>query len=336
MVRRAPATVGEPIAGGRYHPLVRPFRFLASTGDIVDGPTLAEHARHVESLGYSALVIPDHLLDQLAPLPALAVIAGATERLRIGTFVLNNDLRHPAVLAQDLATLDVLSRGRLEIGIGAGWNTSEYEAAGLAFEPVARRQARLEESVTVLKGLFGDGEFSFDGAFYQIHQADGQPKPIQRPHPPFLIGGGGRRTLALAGREADIVGLAPRIVWGPTLHVDPRSLTVEAAAEKLDWVREAAGERFATLEINAYPSQFPSAITDQARAMATERAAAITARAGVAITADELLASPHQYIGTVSALCEKLVELRERLGISSFMLGDADEMAPVVERLAGT
>ena len=136
---------------------MRPFRFLASTGDIVDGPTLAEHARHVESLGYSALVIPDHLLEQLAPLPALAVIAGATERLRIGTFVLNNDLRHPAVLAQDLATLDVLSRGRLEIGIGGGWNRSEYEAAGLAFEPVARRQARLEESVTVLKGLFGDG-----------------------------------------------------------------------------------------------------------------------------------------------------------------------------------
>ena len=160
-------------------------------------------------------------------------------------------------------------------------------------------------------------------------------KPVQRPRPPILIGGGGRRTLSLAGREADIVGLAPRTQPGSTL-VDPRSLTVEAAAEKLEWVREAAGDRYDRLEINAYPSQFPSLVTDRGWAEATDRAAAITARSGIAISADELLASPHQYIGTVGSLCDKLVELRQRLGISSYMLGDVDEMAPVVERLAGT
>ncbi len=286
-------------------------------------------------MGYAVMVIPDHLVIPLGPIATLATVAAATTHLRIGTFVLNNDLRHPMVLAQELATLDVLSEGRLEIAIGAGWNIAEYTAAGIPFDRSPIRSGRLEESVAVLKGLFGEGPFSFAGEHYTITEADGVPKPIQQPHPPFFIGGGGRRTLSLAGREADIVGLAPRIQPGTTL-VDPRSLTVDAAAEKLAWVREAAGERYDRLEINAYPSQFPSVITDHARAEATERAAAITARAGAPISADELLASPHQYIGTVDALCEKLVELRERLGISSFMLGDTDEMAPVVERLAGT
>ena len=319
----------------RYHRLMRPFRFLADVGEPASGAELRERARRAEAMGYAVMVIPDHLVIPLGPIATLATVAAATTSLRIGTFVLNNDLRHPMVLAQELATLDLLSGGRLEVAIGAGWNIAEYTAAGISFDRAPIRSARLEESVAVLKGLFADGPFSFAGQYYTISEADGVPKPIQRPHPPFFVGGGGRRTLSLAGREADIVGLAPRIQPGGG-RVDPRSLTVEAAAEKLTWVREAAGDRFDQLEINAYPSQFPSVITDHARAEAKERAAAITARAGVPISADELLASPHQYIGTVDALCEKLVELRARLGISSFMLGDTDELAPVVERLAGT
>lgn len=315
---------------------MRPFRFLAAAGEVVSSRALADEARRAEALGFSALVIPDHLIDQLAPIPAMAVAASATSGLRVGTFVLNNDLRHPAVLAQDLATVDVLSEGRLEVGIGAGWNAAEYRAIGLPFEPVGIRTARLAEAVTVLKGCFGDEPFDFAGRFYHLAEFDARPKPVQRPHPPFLIGGGGRRTLELAGREADIVGLAPRIRWGTDgPRVDPRSLTVEAAEEKLAWVRAAAGERFADLEINVYPSQYPAAITDHARAEATERAAALTARSGIAITADELLDSPHQLLGTVGAICDKLVELRARLGITSFMLGEAAAMAPVVGRLAG-
>ena len=314
---------------------MRPFRFLADVGLVETPAELIERAHRAEATGYSVMVIADHLVIPLGPIATLATVAAVTTQLRIGTFVLNNDLRHPMVLAQELATLDVLSEGRLEVAIGAGWNIAEYAAAGIPFDRSPTRTARLAESVAILKGLFAEGPFSFAGEHYTITDAEGVPKPVQRPHPPILIGGGGRRTLSLAGREADIVGLAPRIQPGTTL-VDPRSLTVQAAAEKLAWVREAAGERYERLELNAYPSQFPSVITDHARAEATERAAAITARAGAPISADELLASPHQFIGTVDALCEKLVELRERLGISSFMLGDVDEMAPVVERLAGT
>jgi probable F420-dependent oxidoreductase len=314
---------------------MRPFRFLAEVGVVGSAAELRDRARRAESQGYSAMVIPDHLVIPLAPIATLATVAAATSTLRIGTFVINNDLRHPTVLAQELATLDLLSDGRLEIAIGAGWNVAEYTAAGIPFDRSPIRTARLAESIAILKGLFSDGPFSYVGASYTITEAEGVPKPVQRPHPPIMIGGGGRRTLSLAGREADIIGLAPRIQPGTT-RVDPRSMTVEAAVEKLGWVSDAAGVRYRDLEINTYPSQFPSLITDRARAEATERAAAITARAGIEITADELLASPHQFIGTVDGLCEKLIELRARMGISSFMVGDGDAMAPVVERLAGT
>ena len=203
-------------------------------------------------MGYTGLCIPDHLIDQLGPVPAMATIAAATTRLRIGAFVFNNDLRHPAVLAQDLASLDVLSEGRLDVALGAGWNRPEYDEIGLSFDPVATRVDRLEEAIAVLKGLFADGPFSFEGRFYTIRERDGQPKPVQRPHPPLLIGGGGRRTLTIAGREANIIGLAPRILSGQ--RSDPASLTLAAAEEKIAWVREAAGQRFDELEFNVYPS----------------------------------------------------------------------------------
>ena len=147
---------------------MRPFRFLAEAGGIADGKALAADARRAEAMGIDVLVLPDHLIEQLAPVPFMATVAAATERLRIGTFVLNNDLRHPAVLAQDLASLDVLSGGRLEIGIGAGWNVPEYRAIGMPFDPVGRRVARLGEAIAVLKGAFAPGPFSFAGEHYTI------------------------------------------------------------------------------------------------------------------------------------------------------------------------
>ncbi len=188
-------------------PALRPFRFLAEAGAISDGRALADAARRAEASGIDVLVIPDHLIDQLGPIPALATAATATERLRIGTFVFNNDLRHPAVLAQDLASHDVLSGGRLEIGIGAGWNEPEYRAIGLPFDPVGTRVARLAESIAVLKGSFGPGSFSFVGKHYTITDFDGRPKPIQRPHPPFFVGGGGRRLLSQRGARPRSSGL---------------------------------------------------------------------------------------------------------------------------------
>ena len=313
---------------------MRPFRFLAEPSGIIDGKTLAERARRAEAIGIDTLVKSDHLLDLLAPIPALATIAAATDRLRISAFVFNNDLRHPAVLAQDLATLDVLSGGRIDIGLGAGWNEPEYKAIGLPFDPVGVRVSRMEESIAVLKGLLGDGSFSFHGMHYAITEMDGQPKPIQRPHPPFFIGGGGRRILSIAGREADIVSLAPRLLSGQ--RGDPLSITWAGTEEKIGWVREAAGQRFGDLEFNVYPTQWPIVVTNDLRGEARKVIDKMKSRTGVELSEDEVIAAPNIFIGSVDRFVEKFQELRERLGISSFMVGEIDELAPVVERLAGT
>ena len=313
----------------------RPFRFIAGLSEAVDARTLAERARRAEAVGYSGLVIPDHLLEQAAPIAQLAGIAALTERLRVGTFVFNNDLRHPAVLAQELASLDVLSGGRVDIGIGAGWNRPEYDAIALPFDAVGTRVGRLEEAVAVMKGLFADGPFSFSGDHYTITEHDGLPKPVQRPHPPFLIGGGGRRLLELAAREAQIIGLAPRIL-STTGRGDPRSITLAATEEKLGWVRAAAGDRFASLELNIYPSMSPIVVTDHPRAEAEALASRIADRTGFSLEPDDLLASPHVFVGSLDGLAQKLRDLRAGYGISHVMLGELGELDGLVERLAGT
>jgi probable F420-dependent oxidoreductase len=313
---------------------MREFRFWASAAaGMESGKEVAALARRAEEMGYAGLVLPDHLMAQHAPIPLLATVAAATEKLRIGTFVLNAALRHPAVLAQDLASLDVLSGGRLEIGIGGGWNKPEFDSIGVPFDPVPARIDRLTEVVAVLKGCFAEGPFSYTGSYYTIAEHDGQPLPVQRPHPPFFIGGGGRRTLSLAGREAQVVGLAPRLL--PGVLPDPRSFTAAAAEEKIGWVREAAGDRFADLELNTYPSGAQAQITEHALRIATDRVDRLRQLTGHELTAAELLDSPHVFIGTAAALTDKIIGLRERYGISSIMTGDVDDLAPVVEALAG-
>src|SRR3954451_14907291 len=308
------------------------FRFLANASEIVTGSEVADRARRAEDMGYDALVIPDHLLDQLSPVVAMSTIVAATSTLRVSAFVMNNDLRHPAVVAQDLASIDVLSGGRLDIAIGARWNRSEYEAIGLVYDPPAVRQARLGESITVLKGLFSGTPFSFTGEHYTITDYAAKPVPVQRPHPPFFVGGGGRRTLALAGQEADIVGLAPRIL--AHARVDAGSLTLAAAREKIGWVRDAAGERFPSLEFNIYPSTWPVVVTDNLRGEARRVIDHLRSQTGVELTEDEVIDSPHLFIGSVDRLVEKFVQLREELGISSIMLGEIDELTPVLARLS--
>jgi alkanesulfonate monooxygenase SsuD/methylene tetrahydromethanopterin reductase-like flavin-dependent oxidoreductase (luciferase family) len=192
----------------------------------------------------------------------------------------------------------------------------------------------MEESIAVIKGLLGDGPFSFQGKHYTITGMDGQPKPIQRPHPPFFIGGGGRRTLSVAGREADIVSLAPRLLSDQ--RGDPRSITWAATEEKIGWVREAAGERFDDLELNVYPTQWRIVVTNDLRGEARKVIDKMRSRTGIELTEDEVIAAPNIFIGSIDRFVEKFQELRERLGISSFMVGEIDELAPVVERLAGT
>jgi probable F420-dependent oxidoreductase len=313
---------------------MHPFHFLADVSEIVTGPELAEQARRAEQLGYHAVVVPDHLLGQFAPLASMATVAAVTSTLRVSAFVLNNDLRHPAVLAQELASLDVLSGGRLDIAIGAGWNKPEYDAIGLPFDPTPVRQARLAESITILKGLFSGAPVNFAGKYYTITDYTAAPLPVQRPHPPLFIGGGGRRTLQLAGREADIVGLAPRI--RPDAGLDALSLTLAATREKIEWVREAAGERFDALEFNIYPSGWPTVVTDDLHGEVRRVIDGLRSRTGVELTEDEVIDSPHLFIGSIDRLVEKFLQLREELGISSILLGGVGELAPVLERLVGS
>jgi probable F420-dependent oxidoreductase len=312
----------------------KPFRFLADAREIATLRELTETARRAEAVGIDTLVIPDHLIQQLAPIAAMAAIAAVSDRLRIGAFVLNNDLRHPAVLAQELASLDVLSEGRLDVAIGGGWNRPEYEAIGLPFDPTRVRQARVAEAVAVLKGCFGDGPFSFSGEHYAITDYDAYPKPVQKPHPPFLIGGGGRRTLELAAREAQIVGLAPRILPGGA--PDPTSITFEGTREKIDWVRQAAGDRFASLELNVYPSMTGISVTDSPLAEAAEVSERLAQRSGLTVPPEDLLESPHIFVNTLDGFVDKFRRLRDELGITSIMVGAVGEMDAIVERLAGT
>src|SRR2546423_2659107 len=258
-------------------------------------------------------MVSDHLVDQFAPIAALSVAAAVTSTLRLGTFVFNNDLRHPVVLVQELATLDRLSDGRLEIGIGAGWNKPEYESAGIPFDPGTVRIDRLAESITVMTHLFSDGPTEFEGRFYRVHGFDDLPRPVQRPHPPFFVGGGSPKLLRFAARNADVVGIAPRV--GADGKADVVGCTLAGSEAKVAIIREAAGPRLEELEINTYPS-FSARVTDQTRPAAREVADRIRQRYGVELSEQDILDSPHVFIGTVDSLVEKFRTLRDRLGIS--------------------
>jgi probable F420-dependent oxidoreductase len=309
------------------HP--RPFRFGISAIHTSSAEEWRELARKVEDLGYSTLLGADHLNDQIAPLPSLAVAAEATTTLRVGTLVLANDFKHPAVLAKELATLDLLSGGRVEWGMGAGWLPFDFDASGIGMDPKGIRVSRFDEAISVMKRLFGDGPTTFHGEHYRITGLDGTPKPIQRPHPPLLIGGQGDRMLGIAARRASIIGIAPSIttakIWGP--H---RQTPAAAADHQLARVRAAAGERFGRLELQMMTTAF---------GVTNDRIAATQGMAThFEVEPEVLLESPYYHIGTVDQIVEGLQERRERWGVSYWTLpaGNVDEAAPVVARLAGT
>lgn len=305
----------------------RPFRFgVQAVGPAERAGWLAK-AREVEQLGFATFLMPDHFGDQLAPVPALAAAAEATTTLRVGAFVFDNDFKHPVVLAKEVATLDVLSGGRVECGMGAGWLRSEYAAAGIPFDAASVRIDRLEEALRVLKGLWDDGEFSFTGNHYTIDALDGRPRPLQRPHPPLLVGGGGRRMLALAAREADIVGFNPQTT--PAGALDWATTSLAAVEERVGWVRAAAGDRIDQLELNLTVT-VPS--TPDLAAGAEE----IAARWGV--DPAHVRDSPFALLGDSERMADTLLARRERLGISYLTVGERGmaRLAPVVARLAGT
>jgi probable F420-dependent oxidoreductase len=311
-------------------PSSRPFRFGVQVSGPADAAAWVEQARKVEDLGYSTITMPDHFTDQLAPLPALSTAAAVTTSLRIGALVFDNDYKHPVVLAKELATQDVLSDGRVEIGIGAGWMESDYRAAGIPYDRPGVRVNRFAEGITVIKGAMGDGPFSFAGQHYMVTDYDGQPKPRQRPHPPVLIGGGGRRVLSIAAREADIVGINGSMAAGVIGPEAIATMTYEAVVDNVALVRKAAGERIDDIELNI--RAFMVRVTDDA--------AAAVARIAGFLQVDEsmIAASPFALIGSTASITDLVRQRREELGFSYVIVGgdDIDAFAPVVAALAGT
>lgn len=313
-----------------------PFRFGVINEQPLAPDAWVAHVRRAEVLGYATFLIRDHLVpdffgDQYAPIAALMVAACATTTLRVGTIVLDNDYRHPALLAKELTTLDRLSGGRLEIGLGAGWLKREYDLTAIPYDPPGTRIARLAEGIAVLKGLFADGPLTFRGEHYAISGLDSFPKPAQRPHPPILIGGGHRRILRLAGREADIVGLLTTSVASGVVEDTPRERLPAAIDQKLAWVREGAGDRFPALELSLIPSII---LTDDRRG---EAARLIAARGWQGIAVGDVLAMPSVVIGTIEEVAADLVARRDRYGFSYYIVadGDMEAFAPLVARLAG-
>ena len=309
----------------------RPFRFCVqcSSPTQVDARSWRELARRCEGLGYATLTVSDHLDEQVGPVAALMAAADATTTLRIGAMVLCNDFRHPAAVAKEAATLDVLSEGRFEFGLGAGWLLSDYRRAGIDFDPASVRIERMAEALSIVKQLWSGESVDFTGRHYRVQGLVGTPLPVQTPHPPVFVGGGGQRMLALAGREADIVGLNATMSKGVIDASIGADATAAATDRKLAWVRAAAGERWPHLDVQTRV-HLASVSADR------EHLAEVLA-AGFGLTPAEALGSPHALVGTVEQLVDDLVERRERFGINVIGLPfDAmDAFAPVVARLAG-
>jgi len=281
----------------------RAFRFGVTVPAVAAGPAWAERARRVEQLGYSILQMPDHFREQLAPVPALTAAALATTRLRVGSLVFSNDFRHPVVLAKEAATLDVLSGGRFELGLGSGWLREEYDQAGILFDAPGTRIERMAEAVTLVKGLLTGEPVHFTGRHYTIAGLRGTPTPIQRPHPPLVIGGGG---------------------------LDRGDFGEAAFRQKIEWVRAAAGDRLAALELHTL---IQAVVVTDRRAIAAEQLAT-----RFKIGPELVLESPYVLCGTVEEICETLRRRRQTHGISYVTVFDRDleVFAPVVERLAAT
>jgi len=309
---------------------LRPFRFGVEEHRAQNGNAWRERARLIESLGYSTLYLPDHFGDQLGPIAGLLAAADATTTLRVGSLVFDNDYRHPAVLAKEAATLDLLSDGRLDFGLGAGWLASDYEQTGIPFDPPGTRIERMAEALVIIKAFFAGGSVSYRGKHYRVEGLDAVPAPAQKPHPPIIIGGGGRRMLTLAAREADIVSVNYKLTEGHVNRALIRTGMAQATDEKLGWIKEAAGDRFSEIELMA--TIFVANVTDDRDSVAAAMAA------GFESEPSDVLEMPHFLIGTIEQMIENLRIRRERFGISYFVVPDsaAESLAPVVERLTGT
>ncbi len=309
----------------------RAFRFGVVGESIRSGAELAATARRAEELGYATLTLRDHFVtepfgDQLAPMVALASAAAVTGTLRLGTMVLANDYRHPVLLAKEAATLDHLSGGRFELGIGAGWLRAEYAAAGIPFDAAGTRVGRLEESLLILRSLLAGEKTVFAGEHYRIDGLTVFPRPARRP--PLVIGAGSPRMLGIAGRHADTVGILPRALPEGAISDAITERLPDTIARKVDRVREAAGDRDVELSMMVTP-----------RFGADPRAAAarVAAARGWGADADLVLGMPTQFVGPPEHIAAQMTERRERYGFTYYQVPDSamEEFAPVVALLAG-
>ena len=306
----------------------RGFRFGVQVSKETSAKGWAELARRTEAAGYEVLTMPDHFTDQLAPIPALMAAASATTTLRVGALVFDNDYKHPVILAKELATIDLLSEGRLEIGLGAGWMISDYEEAGIPYDSPKVRIDRFIEGVAVIRGAMADGSFSFSGDHYTITNYNGQPKPVQA-RPPLLIGGGGKRVLSYAAREADIIGINGTMTAGVVGPEALSTMTAESVDEKVAIVAAAGAHRINDIELNI--RTFFVKVTN-------DRAATVDGISSMfGVSKDMIDASPFALIGSVEECIEQLLERRERWGFSYTIVGaeNIDECAPIVAALRG-
>jgi len=308
---------------------IRPFRFGVQLNAPAGAVQWRETARRIETLGYATATMPDHFTEQFAPMPALQAVLDATTTLRAGALVFDNDYKHPAILGKEMATMDVLSDGRVEIGLGAGWMRTDYDRLGLDYDRAGVRVDRFVEGLAVIRGVMGPGPFSFSGQHYEISDYDGLPKPVQAPCPPLLIGGGGPRVLRIAAREADIVGINGTLSAGEFGDAAFATMTLAAVTDKVDIVADAAGDRIGDIELNI--RTFFNKVTDDRRAAVGQIARA------VGVNEAMLETSPFALIGSNSGIVEDLLALREQFGFSYVIVGanEIESFAPVVAQLAG-
>ena len=309
--------------------MTKRFRFGVQEHRATTAGEWVDKVRRIEDHGYSALYLPDHFSDQLGVFTALATAAMVTKDLRLGALVFDNDYRHPAVLAKEIASLDVLSNGRVDWGIGAGWERTDYDKTHIPYDSAGVRIDRMTEAIQICRGLFAPGPFSFEGKHYQISDLEGMPKPVQRPHPPLLLGGGGKKMLGIAGREADIVNVNFNLAHGAVSSELVLTGTAEDTDQKFKWIKEAAGSRYRDIEMSVLI--FLLNVTDDRRSVAEGVANMI------GTTVDVVLGIPHFLFGTLDEMAEDLERRRERYDISYVIVqGEAAEhFAPVVEKLAG-
>ncbi|GCE05925.1 TIGR03621 family F420-dependent LLM class oxidoreductase [Dictyobacter aurantiacus] len=304
---------------------IRPFRFSVVAEVAKSRHEWITKARRAQDIGYTTLLVPDHLSYDVDPAVSLMAVADATS-LRIGSHVFCNDFRHPLMLARQAANLDLFSEGRFQFGLGCGYLAQEYQQAGIPFDSVRDRISRFEEALQIIKAYFHQEYVDFSGQYYHMHEMKAAIKTVQKPHPPIYVGGGGKRVLSIAAREADIIGISAR---STAKGLDWTSALSDANKEKLQWIRQAGGERFSQLELSA--TIFIVAVTDHADAAAQQIGRHI------GLTAQQTRDCLHILVGTTEQIVAKLQERRELFGTSCIEVVEAhmETLAPVVAKLAG-